>query len=223
MFSIYEEVERDIGATGQAMAVVVLSSVAAGIGSAGGGLRLLIASTVAALVGWIVWAGLDLCDRDEVASGADHTFRHRRVAFARSVLQARQESFKYWESCRSLALSSDPLYGSGCSSLFVVAVRQALDYHGTGRAVLVCVIGFVAYVVVAFFLSALRGYWLGTDLTKKRSAESAPDPGLGSGFDSAGCESPFLEVLLMVIFRAIELTGGSDFRDDGTFEPAALL
>jgi len=34
---LYEEVEADTGATGQAMLVVVLSSVAAGIGSAGGG------------------------------------------------------------------------------------------------------------------------------------------------------------------------------------------
>ena len=53
----YEEVEADTGATAQALAVVVLSSIALGIGSiqAGGGL---LGGALAALVGWVVWASL---------------------------------------------------------------------------------------------------------------------------------------------------------------------
>jgi len=34
----------------------------------------------------------------------------------------------------------------------VVAVRQALDYTSTGRAIGVCLIGFAAYVLVTFVL-----------------------------------------------------------------------
>jgi hypothetical protein len=34
----------------------------------------------------------------------------------------------------------------------VVAVRQALDYESTGRAVAVCAIGFAAYILVATVL-----------------------------------------------------------------------
>ena len=47
--NLYEEVEADTTATGQAMLVVVLSSVAAGIGSAGGaGLRVVPRDTIRA-------------------------------------------------------------------------------------------------------------------------------------------------------------------------------
>ena len=54
----YEEVEHDQTATGQAMGVVIISSLAAGIGSVGGGASGLIAGTIGALVGWFIWAAL---------------------------------------------------------------------------------------------------------------------------------------------------------------------
>ena len=57
--NLYEEVEADKGAMGQAMAVVVLSSVAAGIGSiARGGIAGILWGTIFALIGWFVWAYL---------------------------------------------------------------------------------------------------------------------------------------------------------------------
>ena len=43
----------------------------------------------------------------------------------------------------------------------VVAVRQALDYESTGRAVAVCVIGLIFNLVVLFLLSRLLGVPLG--------------------------------------------------------------
>jgi hypothetical protein len=39
----------------------------------------------------------------------------------------------------------------------IVAVRQALDYESTGRAVAVCLIGFAVYVAVAIVLGTLLG------------------------------------------------------------------
>ena len=54
---LYEEVEADTGAMGQAMGVVVLSSMAAGVGSVAiGGLGgiLVLKGTIAALTGWYV-------------------------------------------------------------------------------------------------------------------------------------------------------------------------
>ena len=54
---LYEEVEADKGALGQAMGVVVLSSLAAGIGSIGNvGIGGILLGTIAALIGWYVWA-----------------------------------------------------------------------------------------------------------------------------------------------------------------------
>src|SRR5512139_1201362 len=54
--TIYEEVEADKGATGQAMAVVVVAAVAAAIGEIGQGAMGVLAGLVAALLGWVAWA-----------------------------------------------------------------------------------------------------------------------------------------------------------------------
>src|SRR3990172_478232 len=57
--SLYEEVEADRGALGQATAVVGLASLAAGVGaSASGGIGGLLLGTIAALAGWYIWAFL---------------------------------------------------------------------------------------------------------------------------------------------------------------------
>lgn len=57
---LYEEVEADQGAMGQAMSVVLLSGVAAGIGNiANGGLWGTMTGTIGALVGWYIWAFLE--------------------------------------------------------------------------------------------------------------------------------------------------------------------
>ena len=56
---VFEEVEADSGATGQAAGVVLLTSLAGGIGSVGlgaGGLGLFIIGAIAALIGWVTWA-----------------------------------------------------------------------------------------------------------------------------------------------------------------------
>jgi len=56
---LYEEVEADRDATGQAMTVVVLSAVAAGIGSLGSGsVSSIVTGTVITLVAWLVWVFL---------------------------------------------------------------------------------------------------------------------------------------------------------------------
>ena len=52
------ELEADTGATGQAMGVVLLSSIAGGIGSVGLGTGGVIMGSVAALIGWVAWAFL---------------------------------------------------------------------------------------------------------------------------------------------------------------------
>ena len=57
--ALYEEVEADKGAMGQAVGIVVLSSVAAGIGTGlHGGLVGAVLGTIVALIGWYIWAYL---------------------------------------------------------------------------------------------------------------------------------------------------------------------
>ena len=57
----YEEVEADAGATGQAVAIVLLASLAGCVGLLGLGTqtpRSLIAGIIASLIGWMAWAAL---------------------------------------------------------------------------------------------------------------------------------------------------------------------
>lgn len=151
----YEEVEHDASATGQAMAVVALSVVASGIGSAGmGGIRGLVGGVVAALIGWVVWAGIIYLvgtqAMPEPQTKADLGQVLRTIGFAASpgVLNV---------------LGIVPVFGGLIRlavalwqlAATVVAVRQALDYKTTGKAVVVCILGFIAYVAVAMFLGAL--------------------------------------------------------------------
>ena len=57
--NLYEEVEADKSAMGQAMGVVILSSVAAGIGTIGTtGIKGFVLGTIVALGGWFIWAFL---------------------------------------------------------------------------------------------------------------------------------------------------------------------
>ena len=154
----YEEVEADTTAFGQAMGVVVLSSLAAGIGMIGReGAPGLLAGTIAALVGWFIWAGLTYFIGTRILpmpqTHADWGQLLRTTGFASSPGILR-------------ILGVVPVLGglvflvAGVWMLiaFVIAVRQALDYTSTGRAIGVCLIGWVVNVVIFVILSLfLRG------------------------------------------------------------------
>jgi len=146
----YEEVERDQTALGQAMAVVAIAGVASGIGSAsvsgGHGLGLL-GGVIAALIGWFVWAftiylvGTRLLPEAETKSDLGELLRTTGFAAAPGVVGV----LGVLPGIGGLVLTAAGLWQLAA---MVVAVRQALDYTSTGRAVLVCIIGFIAQLVV---------------------------------------------------------------------------
>ncbi|MGH7727108.1 MAG: YIP1 family protein [Candidatus Eiseniibacteriota bacterium] len=153
--AVYEEVEADKGAMGQALGVVLLSAGSAGLAAtADGGLRALFGVTIAALFGWFIWAflawliGTKLLPEPQTQSDLGELLRTIGFAASPGVLQV---------------LGSVPLFGALIQFIvvvwmlvaMVVAVRQALDYRGTGRAIVVCAIGFLAYcgsLVIALFV-----------------------------------------------------------------------
>ncbi len=151
--NVYEEVEADTSATGQAMGVVVLSSVATGIGSLGMmGFSGLLWGTLSALIGWVVWAavaflvGTKLMPEPQTRSDMGELLRTTGFAASPGILRV---------------VGVVPLVGwiiVFAASLWmlaamVVAVRQALDYESTGRAIVVCVIGFVINVVIGMVIA----------------------------------------------------------------------
>ena len=154
---LYEEVEKDESAMTQAMTVVLLSSLAGGIGGLGAaGLWGLVGGLVAALVGWFIWAFLT-------------------YLIGTKLLPEPQTKADLGELLRTIGFSSSPgvirvlgvIPFLGVIAMFVasvwmlaamvIAVRQALDYQSTWRAVGVCLIGWIAQMVLFGVLFAILG------------------------------------------------------------------
>lgn len=159
--NLYEEVEADTGATKQAMLVVVLSSLAAGIGSVGGaGLMGLLFGALSALVGWYIWAFLTYFIGTrflpEPQTEADVGQLLRTIGFSSSPGLLRVAGI-------IPGLTGIVFLVSGVWMLvaMVIAVRQALDYHGTLRAIVVCVIGWIVQVVIILLVMAFLGIGAG--------------------------------------------------------------
>jgi hypothetical protein len=154
---LYEEVEADQGALHQAMLVVVLSSVAAGIGSFGqGGLGGALIGTIVAIVGWYTWAYLTYFIGTrllpEPQTKADHGELLRTIGFSSSPGLIRVLGIIPW-------LTEIVFYIASIWMLvaMVIAVRQALDYESTWRAVGVCVIGWIVQAAFLMFLFNFLG------------------------------------------------------------------
>jgi hypothetical protein len=155
--NLYEEVEADRGATGQAMAVVVLSNVAAGVATiAGRGIGGIVVGTVVALVSWVVWAYLTYLIGTrllpEPQTKADVGELLRTLGFSTSPGVIRVVGI-----VPGLIRLSFVVAAVWMLVAMVVAVRQALDYTSTARAVGVCVIGFVVQAVILVLLFAALG------------------------------------------------------------------
>ena len=154
--AIYEEVEADKGATGQAMAVVVISAVAAAVGEAGQGAMGVLAGLVAALLGWVAWAfsiwlvGTKLLPGPETKSDMGELLR--TIGFATSPGWLRV--FAWLPFLHPLIMVATWVW---MLIAMVVAVRQALDYSGTGRAVAVCLIGALAHFFIWVYVAMMFG------------------------------------------------------------------
>lgn len=149
--AVYEEVESDKQATGQATLVVVLSSVAAGVSSLEFGLGGLVIGTLGALLSWYVWAYLTFFIGarlfPEPQTSADHGELLRTLGFASAPGILRVFGvIPYMPVIVFLITSIWSLVTT------VVAVRQALDYKSTGRAIGVCIVGWLVQAAVLSLL-----------------------------------------------------------------------
>jgi hypothetical protein len=154
---IYEEVEADAGATGQAVGVVVLASVAGGIGVLGLGAQTpqsVVAGIVGALIGWMAWAALTYLIGTrllpEPQTKADFGELLRTIAFASAP-----GLLRVLGAVPFLGLTIYVVASMWMLLAMIVAVRQALDYQSTGRAVGVCVVGWALSLVVAAVLEII--------------------------------------------------------------------
>ena len=148
----FEEIERDTTAMGQAVTVIVLAGVAALIGNVfRAGITTGIMFLLISLIGYAIWAFLVVIIgtklMPEPSTKADFNEGFRVVGFAASpgvfnVLAI----IPFLGPLISFVISLWSLV------VMVVAVRTVLDYTNTGRAIIVCLIGFVIYWIVSFMI-----------------------------------------------------------------------
>jgi hypothetical protein len=157
--AIYEEVEADAGATTQALAVVVLSSLAAGIGSRGlGGMSLgnILFMSMVALLAWAAWALLIAVIGTRLLPGAqtrsDVGELLRTTGFAATPGLLRVFGVLPGATIPAFAIAAVWMLAA-----MIVAVRQALDYTSTGRAIAVCVLGWLLALAFAVALGLVLG------------------------------------------------------------------
>ncbi|MFV1974679.1 MAG: YIP1 family protein, partial [Candidatus Scalindua sp.] len=145
---LYEEVEADKSAMRQAMLVVILSGIAAGIGSISKGGALGVAlGTVMGLAGWYIWAfiiffiGTKLLPEPQTKSNVGELLRTIGFASAPGLIRV----FGVFPGVEKLVF---PVATVWMLAAMVIAVRQALDYKGTVRAVIVCIIGLFVQIAI---------------------------------------------------------------------------
>lgn len=152
---IYEEVEADGRAMGQAVLVVVLSGLAAGVAPAvavrGWGL---LAGVASALGGWLIWTwltymiGTRLLPAPSTHADWGQLLRTTGFASAPGVLRV---------------LAVVPLVGwlvylvvaVWMLVTYVIAVRQSLDYASTWRAAGVSLLGWLVYALITVLMAVL--------------------------------------------------------------------
>jgi hypothetical protein len=154
---IYEEVEADKTAMGQALAVVVLQGIAGGISSpTTHGASDVVVLLAGALIGWFLWAlavyliGTKLMPEPQTQSDMGELLRTMGFAAAPGVLVV----LRFIPVLGPLVALAGLIWRLAAT---VVAVRQALDYESTSRAVTVCILGGLAYVIVVGGLATAAG------------------------------------------------------------------
>ena len=152
--SVYEEVEHDRDATGQAAIVIVAGAIAAGIAGLGNeGVAGLVLGIVLGLAGWAIYAWLTYFIGTKILAGsetsADWGELARTLGFANTpgILLV----LGIVSAVSGLVLA---IVGIWTLVTTVVAVRAALDI-GTGRAIAVAVIGWIVLGVLRSFAAAI--------------------------------------------------------------------
>lgn len=150
----FEDVEADSRATSQALIVVILSSLAGGVGLGGTiGVTLgsLMVSTLGSLIAWVAWAlliyylGAYVFPQPQTRADPGQLLRTIGFAAAPGLLRplvlvpvVRPVIFVVVSVWMLMAM--------------VVAVRQALDYTSTWRALGVCLAGWLLSLIIAFVI-----------------------------------------------------------------------
>jgi hypothetical protein len=137
---VFEEIEADRHATGQALVIVIVSSFAAGIGLTASVYDApVLARVILALLLWVFWAastyaiGVYLMPEPQTQTDIGELLRTIGFAAAPGV-------FRIFGFVPGIGVTIYAVATVWMLIAWVIAIRQALDYKSTGRAVVVCII-----------------------------------------------------------------------------------
>jgi hypothetical protein len=155
----YEEVEADRSATGQALLVVVLSSVGAGVGARGlgsGSVQSIVFISALSLMAWASWAlltyqiGVRLLPEADTKADVGELLRTIGFSAAPGML-------RIFGIVPGAAVPAFAITAIWMLAAMIVAVRQALDYKSTVRAIAVCGLGWALALAIAVGLGMVFG------------------------------------------------------------------
>jgi Yip1 domain len=150
--AVFEEVEADTTSLKQAIVVVTLSAVAMALGGHGSaGLGDIAVSVIAGILGWVLWSwlafaiGTTVLRTPETTADLGQLLRTTGFATAPGLLAIVGALYPF----AGVAVFVASIW---MLAAFVVAVRQALDYVSTLRALVVCLFGWGVYTVMLLLL-----------------------------------------------------------------------
>jgi hypothetical protein len=153
----YEDVEADTSATRQAMSVVVIAGVAAGIATfPSNGINGIFFGVVTGVVGWAIWAYITFLIGTAIFKEPQTNANWGQLARTLGFAQA-PGVFKVVGIIPMLGpylILAISIWQFVC---MVTAVRHALDYTSTWRAVAVVLSGAIPYLFILIFLAGLFG------------------------------------------------------------------
>lgn len=150
--SLYEEVKEDTTSFPQAMATVILASLATGIGvGLHTGFGAMIIETFIGLLTWFVWAllvfwfGTRLLAEPQTGNDIGRFLRTAGFSSAPGLIRV----LGIIPPIQKVVFFVSSLW---MLVTVVIAIRQGLNYASTGRAIAVCAIGFVVQLFVFWVL-----------------------------------------------------------------------
>ena len=169
--AFYEQVEKDKRFNDQAMITVVLVSVVQGFMIAGFAPIALVQGILGSLIRFLIWAffisfvGTRILPEPETESNTGELIRTLGFAYAPGLLVV----FKIFPIISSFI---DPVVTILQLAAMTIAVRQALDFNSTVRAVGVCIVAFILMIVALTLFIGFTAFFVG--VAENAVAPTAP-------------------------------------------------
>ncbi len=160
----YEDVERDRGATIQALLVVIIVTIVSVVGGLLSGgedvevIRALVVGIVRGVVTWAVWAlvalfvGIKLLKTRETEADWGQLARTTGFAQTPGIL-----SILVFIPVVGVLIALVAFFWAFVA--MVIAIRQALDYTSTWRAFFVILIAFIPVIIINAIIFTVLGVW----------------------------------------------------------------